>query len=131
MKTNTFLVFCCCLFTACTTQTFYQIYKTTPVNGKIESNEIIFEDDNALISYNLWESGGDVGFQFYNKSDIDIIIHLDRSFFVLNGFAYDYYKNRSFTKSANTVSTATYRTYPYGYYNTSVGGHFRLRIRQP
>jgi hypothetical protein len=108
--------------TACSIPTFYQVYKTTPVNGRLESDKIIFEDDNALITYNLWDNGGNAGFHFFNKSTHDITIHLDKSFFVLNGTAYDYFRYRTFTRTSNLTSMTTYRTYPYGYYNTSVGG---------
>ncbi|AMS25696.1 hypothetical protein AEM51_00360 [Bacteroidetes bacterium UKL13-3] len=122
MKKTIILITSSLLLTACSTSTFYQVYKTAPANGIVQSNKILFEDNNAQITYNLWDNGGDVGFLFYNKSTQDITIHLDKSFFVLNGTAYDYFKYRTFTRSSNLTSMTAYRTYPYSYYNTSVGG---------
>ena len=122
MKKTIIPIIMCILLTACSTSTFYQVYKAAPINGKVQSNKILFEDNNAQIIYNLWENGGDVGFEFYNKSTQDITLHLDKSFFVLNGMTYDYFKYRTFTKSSNVTSMTTYRTYTYNYYNTALGG---------
>lgn len=98
---------------------FFQVYKTTPENGKLNDNDITFEDDNCKVIYNLWQDGGDIGFTIYNNSDNDLVLNMDKSFFILNGIAYDYYQNRVFTKTTNVGATLTYNSYPYWYYNTT------------
>jgi hypothetical protein len=92
--------------------TFYQVYNVKPTNESITNvEELFFEDDNCKISYNLWENGGNIGFNFYNKTDKNVYVRLNESNFILNGFAYDYFKNRTFTtsesKSASASNTST------------------------
>jgi uncharacterized protein YxeA len=48
------------LFTSCAITTeFYQVYKTNIDNGIINKNEIVFEDNNCKVYYNLWNARGD------------------------------------------------------------------------
>jgi len=99
------------LMSSCAT-TFYQVYNVKPTNESITNvEELFFEDDNCKISYNLWENGGNIGFNFYNKTDKNVYVRLNESNFILNGFAYDYFKNRTFTtsesKSASASNTST------------------------
>jgi hypothetical protein len=101
------------LISSCATTTFYQVYNVKPVNESITNVEdLFFEDDNCKISYNLWENGGNIGFNFYNKTDKNVYVRLNESSFILNGFAYDYFKNRTFTTSESNSATAS---------NTAVG----------
>lgn len=87
------------LFSSCST-TFYQIYQTKS-EGNLETTnqEIFYEDEDCKISYNMWDNTGDIGFKFYNKTDQNIFINLEESFFVLNGIANNYYKNRVYSNS--------------------------------
>jgi hypothetical protein len=100
------------LFLSSCSQSFYQLYSVKPNQESITKTEnLFFEDDNCKISYNLWANGGDIGFDIYNKTDEKINVNLNECNFILNGFAYDYYKNRTFTtsksKTASTSKTAT------------------------
>jgi hypothetical protein len=95
------------LFSSCATTSFYQVYNVKSSQESIKkSDNLFFEDDNCKITYNLWSNGGNIGFNFYNKTNEKIGVKLNESNFILNGFAYDYYKNRTFTtsesKSAST-----------------------------
>ena len=93
------------LLTSCATN-FYQVYQVTPT-ANIEANEnyLIFEDENCKVSYDLWSNGGNIGFRCFNKTDEDIYLDLEKSYFILNGTAYNYYKNRVFTKSISSGSS--------------------------
>jgi len=107
------------LLTSCAPTSFYQVYKVTQSDKMAtEENLLIYEDENCKVSYNLWNAGGNIGFGFYNKTDKNIFLNLDESFFVLNGIAYDYYRNRVFTSStssgAATSQTATASKYVSG-----------------
>ena len=100
------------LMTSCATTSFYQVYNVKPIEESItNTDELFFEDENCRISYNLWENGGNIGFNFYNKTESNIYVKLNESNFILNGFAYDYFKNRTFTrsesKSASNSNTST------------------------
>ena len=85
---------------SCTVTNYYQVYKTKSENGTFNNDKIVFEDNNCSVSYNLWKEGGNVGFSIYNKTDNDLTIHLNKTFFVLNGFAFEYFQNRTFTNSS-------------------------------
>ena len=98
---------------------FYQVYETVPENGKLSNNEVVFEDDNCKISYNLWENRGDIGFDIYNKTNDNLILHKDKSFFILNNYAYDYFLNRitSNSSSNSITSSSGYTNYNKYLYN--------------
>lgn len=114
MKTTISLFFTAVItvfLTSCATKYYYQVYKAVPTDKSISvDNELIYEDDNCKISYDLWQEGGNIGFHFYNKTNTNIYLNLDESFFVLNGIAYDYYKDRVFTSSASSGSTTSKST---------------------
>jgi hypothetical protein len=98
--------------TSCASTSFYQVYTVKPIEESItNTDELFFEDENCKISYNLWDNAGNIGFNFHNKTDNNIYVKLNESNFILNGFAYDYFKNRTFTtsesKSASTSNTST------------------------
>lgn len=94
--------------TSCAPQTYFQVYKASPTH-EMEANSasLVYEDDHCMVFYNLWADGGNMGFRFYNKTDQNIYLYLDQSFFVINGMAHDYYKNRVFTNSSNLASSVT------------------------
>jgi hypothetical protein len=91
------------VLSSCAIKNFYQVYQvqTTP-DIVSQQSQLVYEDENCIVSYNLWGNGGNIGFQFYNKTDKDILLNLGESFFILNGVAFDYYKNRVFTQSASS-----------------------------
>lgn len=96
------------LLTSCVTTSFYQVYKAVPSdNSIIKDNYLVYEDENCKVSYNFWSEGGNIGFLFYNKTDNNVYLNLNESFFVLNGVAYDYFKNRVFTHSTSSGATSS------------------------
>jgi len=92
---------------SCKPTLFYQVYETVPKNLKSESKTLVFENEQCSISYNLWSNEGDPGFVFFNKTNELIHVHLDESFFVINGTAYDYFQNRIFSSSSATSTQST------------------------
>lgn len=96
---------------SCSLDTYYQMYNSVAENGKVLNNEVVFEDQNCVVSYDLFSDGGKVGFSVFNKTESDITIDLTKTFFVLNNTSNEYYQNRLFSKSGNTVtSTSSYLT---------------------
>ena len=119
MKTKTTIFGCMIallLFSSCVPTQYYQLYKTT-ASEKIDlkENVMVYEDSNCIISYNLWQEGGNIGFRFFNKTDNNIYLNLEESFFILNGVANNYYKNRVFTNSSGGIISKT--TTGYNYFN--------------
>lgn len=111
------------LFASCAfTSNYYQVYKTKTENGTLTNDKIIFEDKSCIVAYHLWADGGDIGFSIYNKTESDLTVDLTKTFFVLNGVAYEYFQNRTFSKSSSSGTALTTNNYPYYYYtnyNTS------------
>jgi hypothetical protein len=92
------------LFSSCQPMLYYQMYEVKPTKKTAPINdELVYEDSNCKISYNFWSNGGNAGFRFYNKTNDDIYLLLDKSNFILNGVAYDYYKNREYTTSKGSA----------------------------
>ena len=103
------------ILSSCSSTSFYQVYDVKPASESITKSDVFFyEDENCKISYNLWSNGGNIGFNFYNKSESKIYLKLNESYFIKSGFAYDYFQNRTFTtsesKSALTSKTLTNST---------------------
>ncbi len=104
MRTPKFLLTALILFTfnSCVKYPYYQVYKVDPVKDvEYRSNKLIYEDDNCQVTYDLWSDGGDVGFVFYNKTTKNIYLNLKECFFILNGVAYNYFKDRVYTNASN------------------------------
>ena len=93
------------LLTSCGPTIYFQVYQVAP-GDKMKSNEnsLIYEDDNCIVSYNLWAERGDIGFKVYNKTNSNIYVNLEESFFILNGIAHDYFKNRVYSFAAGSYS---------------------------
>ncbi|WP_047450948.1 hypothetical protein [Alistipes sp. ZOR0009] len=110
MKTKRilFAALAAALFSSCGSITYYQVYKTASSNElAATSSNLVYEDDNCKVSYNLWSEGGNIGFQFYNKTDHNIYLNLEESFFVLNGISHNYYRSRVFTNSTSSGAAST------------------------
>ena len=93
----------CSMLTACGPQVYYQMYQTKPVSEDIQvkENSMIYEDDNCTVVYDFWGANGNIGFVMYNKSSENLFVHLDETFFVKNGFANDYYLDRTWTSHSS------------------------------
>lgn len=91
------------LIASCSSTSYYQVYKTTASEKiNLKENSLVYEDQNCIISYDFWANEGDVGYKFYNKTEKNIYLNLDESYFILNGISNNYYKNRIFTNSQNS-----------------------------
>jgi len=99
------------ILTSCTVTNYYQVYKVTSDNGNVNKSNINFEDKNCIVTYNLWSEGGNVGFNFFNKTENDIVVDLSKTFFVINGVAFEYFQNRTFSNSSTSASSLTSNNY--------------------
>ena len=106
---NVFVFFMFLSLYSCSSATYYQVYQVKPIGSSAESKggNLVFEDANCIIYYNMWGEGGNVGFRIYNKSEKDIYLNLEQSSYVFNGMAYDYYKGRVYEKSSNVGVEST------------------------
>jgi hypothetical protein len=100
--------------------TYYQVLTATPTEEMTEDGHfMVFEDNNCQVTYHFWESGGNAGFALYNKSDENIYVHLSECFFVRNGIAYDYFKNREYATTTGSSHSLGYSTTVSSGYSTT------------
>lgn len=127
MKPYLFYAMVLMSMTSCN-QVFYQAIKTQSDNVKpVAHNELAYEDDDCIITYNLWQNRGNIGFLFTNKTDQDIFIDLRKSFFVMNDMAHDYYLGRTFTHS-KSVSVSKQKGASIGGKPTTIDGNLDYEL---
>jgi hypothetical protein len=66
---------------------------------------MMYEDEVCSIFYQLWAEGGRLSYTIQNKTTQILYLDLDKSFFIKNGIAQDYYVDRTIENSASDVSS--------------------------
>lgn len=93
------------MLSACN-KVFYQVY-TAKAPGLVEKeNVLVYENEDCEVMYNLWAEEGNFGFVIKNKTDKNLFVILPQTFFIKNGEAFDYYKNREYKTVDVNVKTA-------------------------
>jgi len=107
-KMVVFYLFVFSLFTSCS-PVYYQVFEAEPTTEDImkQTDALVYEDENCRISYDFWDEYGDMSFRVVNKTDQMLYLDLGKSFYVLNGRAYDYYQQRVFSISSGTSVSST------------------------
>lgn len=99
--------------TSCETLS-YQVYEVKSSDLIQRENSLVFENEDCKVSYNLWEYNGSMAFIFENKSEKDIFIDMSQTFFIKNGAAFDYYKDRTFeSRSYGDVASGNFASTEY------------------
>lgn len=116
-KTNLKLIglslFLACL-QACNTA-YLQIYETkAETELQTRDNALVFENKHLSIAYDLWREGGNPGFSIYNKTEAPLYLDKERTFFVINDQAKDYYLNRIYTDETTTKAKDLYSNLSIG-----------------
>lgn len=84
------------LLFSCKSTKFYQLYEVkADAQIEVNTNLLVYENEHCMVSYYLWSDEGNIGFKFYNKSEEDIYLSLDKSFFILNDIASPYHSTCS------------------------------------
>ncbi len=114
MKTKTFkinslflAVVFSVLMTSCT-KTFYQVYDVQSTNLSEKDNSLVYENGDLRVMYNLWSNDGSMGFIAQNLTDKDLFIDMTQTFFIFNGAANDYFRNREFTATTTLEASLGY-----------------------
>lgn len=114
------------------TPSFYQIYTVNYEGLKKDNNLLVYENEHLIVTYDLWYSGGNPGFNVINKTDSIMYIILPECYYVYNGASYDYYDNvdrhiskstsvfhEASTSDSKSLSVAGVINVPGGYYDAS------------
>lgn len=80
---------------------FYQLYEVESPDVQTLPGVMAYDNDDCLITYNLWSNSGNMNFVFYNKTDSELYLVMPKSFFILNNLASDYYNG-----NINTITVA-------------------------
>lgn len=81
------------ILSSCAPLFYHQVYNISSTNEGYNLN-LEYSDANCTMTYNFWKEEGNAGFWLENKTDQELYVDLSKSFFVKNGVAYDYYRNR-------------------------------------
>lgn len=117
-------ILACLLLTSCNTwQTYYQVCDVQSSLGVSPTGNYQYKNQDCEITYDFWCDGGNPGFIITNNTDKILYVDLTKSFFIRNGFAYDYYLGQTVSIStSHVVSTdASKSATAYGFWN-SIGG---------
>ena len=96
------------IFASCSHIPYYQVARIERADNttkNIEGN-IVYEDENIFIYYDFWSVNGNMNLTLENKNDKNLVIHLDESFFIYNGYTYDYFQNRYFVSKEKLIVPA-------------------------
>lgn len=119
---------------------FVQVFEATPTDKtaiKAANGGMLYEDNNCAVFYSLWAEGGDASFEFYNKTNQIIYIDLSKSFFIRNGIANDYYKEREWSEAKLNSSAMLYsstgslyagKSYSFGASATYLGNYGNMPL---
>ena len=107
MKKQLFSLLFVTIFLSSCSQVYHyvQVFETKSLSNSIQKqgDGLVYEDTTCAIYYRFWADGGDAGFSIYNKTNQIIYVDLSKSFFVRNGTAYDYYKDRSWSQTETST----------------------------
>ena len=98
----------CNFATSCAPMQYMQIATLKSEQVKLQTDgSFKSEHSEFTIEYDFWSKYGNVGFLITNNSDNDLYLNLEKSYFINNGYAYDYYQNRVFVYSSKSSSSSS------------------------
>lgn len=88
------------IVSACSPKIYQQITTLNSEQVILKDNgDYVAETPLFTIEYDFWSTNGNVCFTITNNTNVPLYLNLAESFFVNNGYAYDYYKARTYVYS--------------------------------
>lgn len=101
---------------------FYQVYNTEAPGMIEQGSSLVYENEDCKIMYNLWSEDGNAGFVMQNKTENDLFLILSQTFFIKNGTAFDYFKNREYSNTETVGATSSVAVSGTAYGLTNIWG---------
>lgn len=95
------------LMFGCSPRYSYQVLETKSKDVSSKESKYIFENNDVIVQYDLWEGEGNIFFTFFNKSEKPIFVDLNRCHIIVNGESFDYYseEEKTLTEVQGMVKT--------------------------
>lgn len=93
------------MLSSCSSLTYYQICKVSSDLSTSSTGAYEYKNSSCDLTYDFWADGGSVSFIVTNKTNQILYVDLSKSFLVKNGIAYDYFLNRTTSKTASVASS--------------------------
>lgn len=108
MKKLLFSLLSVALLASCS-PVYYQVYQAKPMGNQyaVDKESVVFTNSDCRVVYNLFAQGGDAGFEITNLTDSMLYLHLDESFFILNGMTFDYYRQSFHIDGSSSTRTSS------------------------
>lgn len=85
---------------------YYQVSTMSSNDARVtDDGQFVQNNEDITLYFDFWAENGKVSFTVVNNSSSDITLDLSRSFFVENGFARDYFLNRTMVYSKGSTSS--------------------------
>lgn len=108
------LIMAAIILQSCSTvYNYLQVVKTQPTaedsGFTANSNGFEFRNEDLVATYRMWSENGRTQFFIYNLSNEIIYVDLAKSFFIRDGFAFNYYEETTYseTHSSNIINTSS------------------------
>ena len=92
------------ILNSCSFTNYYQLHQISSETNS-QANNLT---DKLEIEYDFWSNGGQVTISIENKTNKEMIVDLERSYFIKNGVSFQFYRNES--NSTTYASSTNYST---------------------
>lgn len=95
------------LLSSCSQALFQQIATLSSDNVFLKPDgSFAYEDAVVTISYDFWSETGKFTFIVTNNTDDNIYLNLGESYYINNGYAYDYYQARTYVYAGGSTASS-------------------------
>ncbi len=95
------------LLSSCSQALFQQIATLSSDNVELKPDgSFAYEDAVVTISYDFWSESGKFTFIVTNNTDDNIYLNLGESYYINNGYAYDYYQARTYVYAGGSTASS-------------------------
>ena len=91
----------------------YRVFEVRSDNVKVKNEQLAFENDTILITYNFWNQYGYMQISIFNKLNIPIYVDWKKSSFIANDYKYNYWNDEEFSEESSVAVNRSYLSNDY------------------